>query len=237
MKTKTIIPIAVVAIFLTLAFAPAVSAKPVGIGWNPTTGDDTAPEAQYAVIDLTDSQSTKLLELLDSFWNWLQEAKPLQDYTLDESEKAVINEFIYGNDAAQKEGIVDILAACPFIGLITFDNLLAAFLSAPITKSCFVAFGWGKTLMPLNAYEWGFSGGIPFIRPITFLMKFGYTGVVKYRPPLGAMGYDKMGRHIISVQGLQGLWIDGGSLGYERFGHSGIEFAIGRGRVFTLGNH
>lgn len=109
--------------------------------------------------------------------------------------------------------------------------------SGGLTKKCLLSIGWGKSLMPFNRYEWGFSGGVPFIRPLTFMMDFGYTGVIKYRPPLGAMGWDQAGRHLVMVQGLQGLWVDGGSLGYQRFFKSGIEFIVGRGRVFTAGNH
>jgi len=156
----------------------------------------------------------------------MMENHPLSDGQLSEAENATINGYI--------NNVKDILADSPLIAALTTEQIVSLLLSGSLTKKCVLAVGWGRSLMPFNEYEWGFSGGTPFIRPLTFMMTLGYTGVLKYRFPLGAMGYDKMGRHLVMVQGLQGLWIDGGSLGWERFFKSGIEFVIGRARVFTV---
>ncbi|MCX6667716.1 MAG: hypothetical protein NTV74_05705 [Euryarchaeota archaeon] len=230
MKTKTIFPIAVVAIFMTLVFVPAISATEVRIAW--VENPDGA--VQVEKIDLKTEDYTTFVEILESFGAWMKEVRPFSDYTLDDTEITQIKGYI--------NELKGILEDSTLLETLTPEMLVELILSSDasggILKCCVLSVGWGKSLMPFNPYEWGFSGGTPFVRPLTFLQFPGYTGVIKYRFPLGAMGYDKMGTHLITVQGLQGLWIDGGSLGYKRQPFSfGIELVIGRGRVFAIGRH
>ncbi len=230
MKTKTIIPIAVVAIFVTLAFAPAISATEVRVAWI----EDSNGAVQVEKIDLETDDYTTLINILTSFGEWMKETHPFADYALDDTEIAEIKGYI----TELKTILEDSTLLETLTPEMLIDLILSSDASGGILKACVLSVGWGRSIMPFNPYEWGFSGGTPFIRPLTFFHFPGYTGVLKYRFPAGAMGYDKMGAHFITVQGLQGLWIDGGSLGYKRQPFSfGIEFVIGRGRIFTLGRH
>jgi len=230
MKTKTIIPIAMAALFLSLVFVPAISATEVRIAW---VEKENGP-VQVEKIDLKTEDYTTFVEILARFGAWMKEVRPFSDYTLDDTEITTIKGYV--------TELKTVLEDSTLLETLTPEMLVELILSSDasggILKACVLSVGWGKSIMPFNPYEWGFSGGTPFVRPLTFLQFPGYTGVIKYRFPLGAMGYDKMGAHLITVQGLQGLWIDGGSLGYKRQPFSfGIEFVIGRARVFTIGRH
>lgn len=229
MKTKTIIPIAIAALFVSMVFIPAISATEVRIAW---VEKEDGP-VQVEKIDLETSDYTTFVGILESFGDWMSEARPFKDYKLDDTEMATIKGYITElKTVLQNSELLQTLTPEMLAGLL-FDDV-----NGGLLKCCVLSIGWGKSLMPFNPYEWGFSGGTPFVRPLTFLQFPGYTGTIKYRPPLGAMGWDKMGAHLITVQGLQGLWIDGGALGYKRQPFSfGIEFIIGRGRVLAFGRH
>jgi hypothetical protein len=235
MKTKAIIPIAVVALFVTLAFTPAVSAAEdkfqVNIAWIENPNEPST--IQIDKIEVSTDVYQAFFEKLQSFGQWMEEARPFKDYIITEDEKNIITQYVTDLKVILQE-------FSPVIAMLTPEMLIELILPSvggSILKQCVLSVGWGRTCMPFYQYEWGFSGGTPFIRPLIFLMFPGYTGVLKHRFPTGWLGYDKVGTHLIIFQGLQGLWIDGGKLGVQRPLHFGVEFVIGRARVFTIGRH
>jgi len=236
MKTKTIIPIAVVAIFVTLAFAPAVSAagekQTLNLTWIPL--DDEA-SAQNGQVTLDETAATKFYNDITGFFEWMQTNAPIITLELVNNKlQLTITEEKMNAIKSYVQTIKDDLAASSLIQAITTEMLAECVISGLLMKRLVLAVGWGRSLMPFNSEEWGWSGGNPFKQFLTFRMTMGYMGTIHHRPLGGWTGRDLMGRFIVSVQGLNGLWIDGGSLGWERFFKSGIEVVIGRARVVSL---
>jgi len=220
--TKTIIPIAVVAIFLTLAFAPAASATDVAVTFVPKDG--TEYYTQIVQVSDTDTLKAKLTDLTEYVINAMKNIDWQHGKIFSDAEKQVIKAKI--DDIKSFLGIPTMFTAEQLLPLLAFDLF---------RRNLVCTIGWGTSLMPFNKYEAG-ARLLPFLKPIRFLMTPpSHTGYWKIFP--GIEYGDKAGVHTVCVHLLQGIYIDGGSLGRERLFGFGIVFMLGRGFVTVHGLH
>lgn len=223
MKTKTIIPIAVIALFLSLAFAPAASAQQVAVTVVPKDGEEYYTE----IVEVSDMETLKtklaattelVLESIKTIdWNGIIPV------FLNAEEKAAI---------AKNIEEIKTLLGCT---LWTVDMLMPLLAFDICRRNIVCSIGWGASLMLFNKYEAGVRL-LPFLKTIRFLMTTpSHTGYWKILP--GIEYGDKAGTHIVAVRLLQGIYIDGGSLGRERLFNFGVAFILGRGYVSVYGLH
>lgn len=202
---KTILPIAVIGLFLGMALAPVVAeeAEPASEGpkvrvmWIPAKGELVFDEVTVTEQDLKEAE-----KLGEGLVNWWLETKPLSDLKFDDDEMARLEEF--------REDI-QTLFGCFFPPMI---DLLPLLIPTALRPNGFFSLGWGKSIMPFYRWELIFRGIIPLIHPIRVAQWRGYTGYYQFFP--GFSYGDKSKTHYICARIFQGLYIDGGSLITER---------------------
>lgn len=216
---KTILPIAVIALFLTMAFSPAIAeeTQPLEEGstvrllWLPEQG-----EPVYEEFYATETQLEQARTLVEALFEDLSTITG----PLDPDLEPILTQFKEDFEAL-------------FVGIFfpPIGSLLPLLIPSVIRPHGFITVGWGKSVMPFYKWE-AFIRFLPLVRPIRVLV-YGYTGYWQIFP--GISYGDKSHTHYVCARLFQGLFIDGGSLFTERliggpviiFGRAVQQSAIG----------
>jgi hypothetical protein len=201
---KTIIPIAVIGLFLTMASAPALAedTHKVRVFW---AEDPTNPE--YHETDVSVDKLDEAKAIIEKLYNDISTITG----PLDPKLETILTEF---------KGEIE---ACLGIFFPSVSALLPLVIPSALRPHGFITVGWGKAIMPFYKWE-AFLRFIPLIRPIRVLV-YGYTGYWQILP--GISYGDKSHSHYVTARFFQGLFIDGGSLLTERYA-GGPVLVLGR---------
>jgi len=222
---KTILPILIIASFLTLAAAPAMSQQV-----NIMVGKDNENlKNTTTTIDVQDTEIETFLNQINEFQAWFETNRPFKDLVLTETEKTEIKSRI--------NGIVNTLNGYLVSNgqdPITEDWLWNEMFETEPGRSTVASIGRGFCFIPFYDYE-TFLGVMLrpmwFIYPPLFMGGAGYTGNfnVNVLPPRIEYG-DRMGPHILRTTMFTGLYINVGELGVDTL-FSGTIILLGRARV------
>ena len=227
-RVKTIVPIAVVILFLGIAISPGISAEEPTVVpkiitvWMPgVTEDDYVAEVEVTQEQLDEINNT-IENLYDSMMAASDENSPEgEDVTAYEWQEirqyayVVIDLFkeLIGDDFPEDDAKRTI---CSVIG-----DLLGPlwWLRQPI-----FSVGFGITWVPFYDYE-TFIGKL--LRPVWIRYLIGYSISLRPNPFPPAIPYGKMGFHRVRSMLYIGLLINFGKLGFER--RIGPQLLIGYG--------
>lgn len=191
---KTILPIAVIGLFLTMASAPALAEETykVRVWWAENPADPYYEEVDVSIDKWDEAQA--LVEQL------IADISTITGPT-DPKLKTILETF---------KGEIE---SCLGIFFPPVTSLLPLIVPNVVRPHGFITVGWGKAIMPFYKWE-AFIRFIPLIRPIRVLL-YGYTGYWQILP--GISYGDKSHTHYVCARLFQGLFIDGGSLFTERY--------------------
>jgi len=229
---RAILPILVVAMLLVVPAIPGKRSEqktPEGkevlnliVGKDDKGLDASVITADKAGVDIFTQE-------LNSFKDYLDNNRPLQDFLLTSEEKQEmknhLNSLIVSLNNVITENGHDPISA---------DWLYQEVFETEPDRSSIISVGLGYSYIPFYDYE-TFLGLM--IRPIwllfppLFLGGGGYTANfnLNFIPPRLEFG-DRLGFHIVRTTAFSGLYLNVGDLGYDRI-FGGLILLIGRARV------
>jgi len=231
-STKKIIPVAIVLLFLGIAFTPVLNAGDsvtVNVQHSLNIRLDTGNLDYFKEVKVTKEQLNEVNESFEALIHLINDTMDIntpggKNITEDEWEEIKNTRLkdtiglikdIAGDDFPEQECLL-------FIGRIIQFLYMLRWLIHPV-----FSVGIGFTWAPFYHYE-GFIGTL--LRPIWITYLFGFTATVRTNPFPPPIPYAHLGIHRLRTLFFTGLFIDFGDVGHDRI--FGPVLVIGRG--FTL---
>ena len=186
------------------------------------------------IVVIDESAKQNLIEQINEFKTWIEQARPFQDFQITPEEEIDIREKVNPlldsiNLMLEENNLEPIKPAWLFNEMFNKE----------LGRSIVISVGKGYAFIPWYHYE-SFYGvlfrPLWLLYPPWFMLGGGYTGNLNINvfPPRIEYG-DRLGSHIVRTTFFSGLYLNLGDLGYDNL-FSGPMLLLGRARVVMSGD-